>query len=151
VRREVCGRDIEWPGRPRIDQDWFSQLLQKPFSFSSYAYCFISYDLTLDGWFLAEFASAPSPGEQYRISQFQMKQALLAECAQAASADENEAILTFVELTRSVIEVDIDATAHRLKLPREALLDRWGVSAEVAAQAWIEESWPRKPSAPIRE
>jgi len=145
VQREVCGRDIEWPGRPRIEQEWFSQLLQKPFSFSSYAYCFISCAIHLDGWSLAESENIPSPIEQHHVQQFQMKQTLLAECAQAAAADTNDPILTFVELTRSVLELDIDATAHRLNLSRETLLNRWGVSADVAAQAWIEENWPREP------
>ena len=144
VQREVVGRDIEWPGRPRIDQEWFSQLLQKPFSFSSYAYCFISCDINLAGWSLTEFENSPSPIEQHHIQQFQMKQALLTECAQAAAADKNEPILTFVELARSVLELDIDATAHRLNLTRETLLKSWGVPAEAAAQTWIAESWPRK-------
>jgi hypothetical protein len=144
VQHEVCGRDIEWPGRPRIEQEWFSQLLQKPFSFSSYAYCFISCDIHLDGWFLAEFENTPSPIEQYHIRQFQMKQTLLAECAQAAAADKNEPILTFVELARSVLELAIDATAHRLNLPRETLLKRWGVPAEVAAREWLEANYPQR-------
>lgn len=138
VREEVCGRDIAWPDRARIEQEWVSKLLQRKFSFSAFAYCFISLTLTMDEWFDDHFSTTPSEWEQRCIAQFAMKQTLLDECAEAAEREENTAILEYVHLVRSVLELGIEATAHRISTTKSELIAQWGQEPQLAAHAWLE-------------
>lgn len=146
VRKEVCGRDIEFPNRPAIDQSWTSRLLSRPFSFSSYAYCFVSYTLTLGEWCDESFAAVPSPSEQAFIARWKLKHALLGECLAVATEAGNREIVRFVALARSLLDLQMAAIAERIKLTDEEILDRWGVSAEAAAQSWLKQAWPADPT-----
>jgi hypothetical protein len=103
VRDEVCGRDIAWPKRPSVEQEWDSLLLQRSFSFSAFAYCFVSYTLVMGEWFDDRFSQVPSEPEKEFISQLQMKLVLLQECADAANSHDNAEILRFVEMVRSML------------------------------------------------
>jgi len=137
VRQEVCGRDISWPSQPRIEQEWDSVLLQKRFSFSAFAYCFISLTLTMDEWFDDRFYSSPSEWEKQCIAQLAMKQMLRDESAVSARCQGNDAILHFVEMVRSLLEMGIAATAHRIGATKNKLIGRWGQEPQMAVRYWL--------------
>ncbi len=146
VRDEVCGRDIAWAERPSIEQEWDSSLLQRPFSFSAFAYCFVSYTLVMEEWFDDRFSEVPSDSEKEYIRQLQMKLALLQECANAARSDDNDEILRFVEMVRSLLVMGTEAIAHRIGMTRDALVAECGMEPRAAAESWLASNTPHENS-----
>lgn len=137
LRREVCGREIDWPDCPGIDQAWYSPLLQRNFSFSSFAYSFISYTLLLDEWFDEQFQDCLSGAERGRIEYHFFWNALLSECEVAAAVEGNDPILQFIALTRANLDLGIAATAYRLNTTSEELLRQWGEEPVAAAKRFL--------------
>jgi hypothetical protein len=90
--REFCvGKEIGTPSSPPVDQDWFSELEQKKWTLSAFAYSFLSFDVELDGW----LSSAPqmTQSEIAALGTLPTLKILLSECERQAKLDENIAVL----------------------------------------------------------
>lgn len=140
VQDLVCGRDIAWPGRPRIQQEWQSRLLSRTFSFSSFAYSFLNVTITMEEWFDEPFARSLSPSELHWAALFEFKMALLTECDHAAAIDGNEEIRRFVREVRVVLEMYMHAIAHRVGRTTSNIIDEHGKSAELGARLFLRKS-----------
>ncbi len=146
TRGEVCGRDIDWPNHPRIEQEWESKLLKRPFSFSLFAYIFLGYSLTVEEWFDVCYARSVSICEEKRVAQFAMQQELIEECRHAAERDNNAEILRFLQLSQALLKLGIQAIAHRINMTFDEVLEHWGQDSISAADAFIQNNSPRKSS-----
>lgn len=109
VRHTLCrmngtGRDIPWPNRPRIEQDFFSQTMGRPFSFSSYAYIHLCFDPDYRGW--TQAAPPPKFSDSDRDSVFRLRNelAILAECHEAAVHDNNLQMLEILPFVLDFLE-----------------------------------------------
>lgn len=127
---ESCvGREIPWPGMVEapIEQKWFSHIDQRNWTFSAFAYCFISFDLILEGW-LAE-SKEITPFESSFLSELPRLRELLCECEQAAQAANNARIAPLIAVARdffSAFEESIharvgDSMTTELNVPRHTL------------------------------
>ena len=100
--RDVCvGKEIEWPeiGNRAIDQEWFSIIDQRNWTFASFAYAFISFDLVLYGW-LGEELSRLQPFEEDFLHELPRLRELLDECESEANAGGNDEILPLIAKVR---------------------------------------------------
>lgn len=101
--RECVGQEVAWPGHGEdaFDQRWHSDLLQREFSFSSFAYCFISFNLVMDEW----IAHPPqvTKAEVDGLSHLPLLQALVDECEAAARQDENVRVQRCVSQVREFL------------------------------------------------
>lgn len=100
ARIECVGREIPWPDmiEEPIEQTWFSQIDQRKWTFSGFAYSFISFDLVLDGWLRR--AKSTYPFEAEFIEELPRLRGLLAECEQAAREAGNRRVIPLIEKTR---------------------------------------------------
>jgi hypothetical protein len=121
VHAEACdkcvAKEIEWPqfGNKAIEQYWFSRTRLKNQSFSAFAYEFISYDLTLDGWL--EMATEPTRDERKGLEdKIPLMEELLNECEEAAIDDGNDEILPLISKAREFILCYRKALFHRFEI-----------------------------------
>lgn len=100
ARIECVGREIPWPGMAEepIEQRWFSQIDQRNWTFSGFAYSFISFSLILDGWLSK--STNPDPCENAFLSEVSRLRGLLAECEQAAREAGNRRVIPLIEKAR---------------------------------------------------
>ncbi len=100
ARIECVGREIPWPNMAEvpIEQEWFSQVDQRRWTFSGFAYAFISFDLVLDGWL--QHSREIDQFERSFICELPRLRKLLDECEQAARSDENWRVLPLIEKAR---------------------------------------------------
>jgi hypothetical protein len=101
-RRDCVGREIDFkdPSRVPIDQRWLSPTDGKLWTFSSFAYQFLSFTLVLDGWLSS--ASAMTDTERMQLHQIPVLRRLMHECEASALKDGNHGI---VELVRRVLNL----------------------------------------------
>jgi len=111
--RDCVGQELSWPGRESeaFDQEWRSILLDGPFSFSSYAYSFIAFDLILHEW-LTHPAFVTEP-EKNAIVAVPLLDALLDECECAANAEQNARVLDRILRIRGFNNLQIEAIKAR--------------------------------------
>ena len=93
------GREIPWPDSPDkpIDHTWYSAMDQRIWTFSGFAYSFISFDLVLDGWINGQ--THLQPFEQSFLEELPRLRGLLAECECSAKADSNTGVLPLIKKT----------------------------------------------------
>jgi hypothetical protein len=128
-RRDCVGREAS---NDPVDQEWFSESEGRLWSYSEFAYKFLSFDIVLDGWLT--HAAQRTSDEQYWLAQLPRWRKLLHECEKAAQDDNNYAMLPIVAQTlrmfalweQCIVERDIatdDAyprLANRELYPRES-------------------------------
>jgi hypothetical protein len=99
--RENCvGRHHGFDGRLPVDQAWKSASDGKTWTFSEFAYKFLSFDIELDGFL--QNAPYPTESETDAVRELPRLKSLMDECARAARHDGNHEIL---ELTEQVLEM----------------------------------------------
>jgi hypothetical protein len=112
-RRDCVGREIPWRGREdeAFDQMWQSDLLGRHFSFSSYAYCFLSFDLILYEWIT--HPSHVTELEKSLIVAVPLEETLLDECERVASDKESTRVLDRITQIRWFNALRLQATRER--------------------------------------
>src|SRR5690606_5595631 len=108
-RRDCVGKEAS---DSPIDQEWQSLTDGKLWSYSAFAYRFLSFDIVLDGWLT--LAPKRTANEQRWLSELPRWRTLLSECKHAAEFDENRAILPFIAQV-----LDMFALWERCILERE--------------------------------
>jgi hypothetical protein len=114
--RDICvGKEIEWPqlGNRAIDQEWFSAIDLRKWSFSSFAYCFISFDFLNYGWLAGE-RSELQPFEFEFLHELPRLRGLLDECEAAAELEENSAVLPLIAKAREFFDAFEQSIVARL-------------------------------------
>lgn len=99
-RRDCVGKEAsDYP----IDQEWFSDTDRKSWSYSDFAYKFLSFDIVLDGW----LTSSPqrTADEERWSAELPRWRALLNECNNAAECEENYAILPVIAQVLKMFEL----------------------------------------------
>jgi len=94
------GRHHGLDGRTPIDQAWTSSTDRRIWTFSDFAYAFLSFDILLDGFL--ENASCLTASEVGAAEELPILRTMMNECAQAARQDGNVEI---VELTDQVLQM----------------------------------------------
>jgi hypothetical protein len=106
-----------------IDQEWFSESAQEAWSYSRFAYEFLSFDIVLDGWLT--HAAGRTSTEQHWLDQLPRWRNLLHECRSAAVNGHNQSIVPIIEKVCRTLELweecilardtaDIDDYPHRV-------------------------------------
>jgi hypothetical protein len=104
-RTECVGRELAPSDKVAIDQKWSSSTDGRDWSFSAFAYGFLSTDIELDGFLRSEPCLTES--ELWALAQVPRFRRLMAECRSAAERSENSDCLGLVSIV-------------------ERMLDRWG-------------------------
>lgn len=99
-RSDCVGRHHDWTEQTPIEQEWTSAADGRRWTFSGFAYSFISFDIVLDGF--NENARELTASELAAIDEVPRLRALMHECAAAAKHDGNTEIL---ELTDQVLSM----------------------------------------------
>jgi len=93
-RRDCVGCEIvfEGSGRRPVDQEWRSSVDGTKWTFSKFAYLFLSFDVVLDGW----LSNSPTltASERESLRQIPVLRQMLFDCQQAALGDGNRQILS---------------------------------------------------------
>jgi hypothetical protein len=99
-KTDCVGRHHEVDGQVPIDQSWTSSTDGRVWTFSDFAYAFLSLDIELDGF----LQSAPylTPSEIDAARKLPVLRSMMDECAEAANYSGNPEIL---ELTDQVLEM----------------------------------------------
>lgn len=111
-RRDCAGRDVPWRNREAIDQEWDSKIEGRRKTFSAFVYEHICFDLVLESWL--ERPPAVTDGEKWIQDRLPRLRALLNECEQAASADENRKIVEMVNQVRRYLDLWDEAINRRI-------------------------------------
>ena len=111
-RHECVGKEIPWRGRENeaFDQEWHSESDGHNWSFSSFAYAFISFDLQLLD--VIEQQDTTHDEEHFR-DRLARARALLYECEQAARQNNNERILDCIDKARRFFDLWENAVDYR--------------------------------------
>lgn len=99
-KNDCVGREQDWGGQVPIEQKWRSATDGTVWTFSRFAYSFISLDIVLDGFL--EDSPCLTASETFSFQHIPRLRTLMEECAQAAQRDGNHDIL---ELTDQVLEM----------------------------------------------
>jgi hypothetical protein len=99
-RRDCAGRDISWPGRESIDQEWDSKIEGRRMTFSGFMYAHLCFTLVLESWL-----EKPSGREEITQNYLPRLRGLLDECQCAASADQNHRIIKMVNQVRGYLDL----------------------------------------------
>lgn len=96
--RECVGREIPWPGHEAeaIDQQWHSTADGRVWSFSGFAYAFLSFDLVLDEWLEPELPFDAKP----TLAHIKKLVSMLDECEIVCRQDENTGLLNLIPIVR---------------------------------------------------
>jgi len=107
------GHEIEWPGQEAFEQQWQSRLIGRKFSFSTYAYCFLSFDLILEEW----ISRPPRVTEHERrlVAAIPLQETLLDECELAAKEQANDLVLNRLPQIRRFNRLRLESIARRLE------------------------------------
>jgi hypothetical protein len=99
-RANCVGRELGSDEDMPIDQAWTSSLDSKVWTFSSFAYRILAFDIELDGFL--ESAPYLTASETGAARELPIYRSLMHECAEAARQSDNSEIL---ELTDHVLEM----------------------------------------------
>lgn len=109
VHAESCdlcvGREIIWKDLQNepIEQAWFSATMQREYTFSGFAYMYLSYDLVLDGWLT--LPDTPTATELSNLHNTCPEMSLLlSECLDAAQADGNSDVLPLIAKAEEFVD-----------------------------------------------
>lgn len=98
-RRFCACREIPWiNGPPPIEQEWYSQTLNRRFSFSSIIYAFVSFTLVLEEWL--SHPPHVTENEKSTLREISRNLAVLDECEAAAVSAANTPILELTPMAR---------------------------------------------------
>ncbi|MHC4399029.1 MAG: hypothetical protein ACYTG0_05045 [Planctomycetota bacterium] len=119
-RRQCVGREIALPGdeHDALDQEWYSSTDDRTWTFSAFAYTFLSFDVELDGW----LTDSPHLTETEKgvLDKLPYLRALLSECETAAVDDKNADILTMIEQVRSLFDLWENCITARLERTQDS-------------------------------
>jgi hypothetical protein len=89
-RQDCVGREMGG-----VDQEWLSETSGRDYSFSSFAYEYLSFDVELDGW----LQNAPdlTDSEKAMLAGIAQIEELMAECTTVAIAESNSEVVTMCE------------------------------------------------------
>ena len=107
-----------------VDQHWYSQSKSRQFSFSGFAYCYLAFDIELDGW----LNNAPELTESERsaITGLGDVEVLVQECMDAAAKDRNAEVVEMCHEVSKMLANWRDCIEHRrlqLKMARRTNQD----------------------------
>lgn len=104
-RRDCVGKEIPWPGREdeAFDQKWYSELLKRDFSFSSFAYAYISFTLVMDEWIT--HPKNVTEAERNALVRIPLLCVLLSECEAAATQERNSRVQKCVAQIRRFLRL----------------------------------------------
>jgi hypothetical protein len=108
---ECVGREIGTPDNAPLDQAWHSEVDGKRWTFSSFAYTFLAFDIELDGW----LTDAPQLTESERnvITHLPYLRTLLLECEAAAHRERNDAMLPLIDRVQHLLDLWEDCILSR--------------------------------------
>jgi hypothetical protein len=113
-RRECVGREVAFENSARkpIDQKWESSTDGITWTFSRFAYTFLSFELVLDGW----LSRAPTltNSEKANLAQIPLLRRLMAECRAAAVTGGNTDIIMLTERVTEMLNLWERCTRYRL-------------------------------------
>jgi len=118
-RSECVGREIVLPNdvHEAVDQEWYSTADDRTWTFSAFAYMFLSFDVRLDGW----LTDAPhlTESEKGILDKLPYLRTLLTECRTAAVDDKNTEVATMVEQVRGLLDLWENCITARLERIRD--------------------------------
>jgi hypothetical protein len=94
-RTNCVGRELAPPGQSPIDQEWTSASDGRDWTFSAFAYGYLSFDIELDG--LITGAQQLTESERWALGNLPRFQILMGECARAAKQRGNADCLELVD------------------------------------------------------
>jgi hypothetical protein len=109
-RRDCAGRDIPWPGRECVDQEWDSEIAGRHMTFSGFMYEHLCFDLVLESWL-----ERPSDRERMVRDRLPRLRGLLDECQRAATADQNHKLIEMVNQVRGYLDLWDEAINCRIR------------------------------------
>jgi hypothetical protein len=107
-RRDCVGREAS---NDSVDQKWFSERDGRLWSYSEFAYRFLSFDIVLDGWLT--HAPRRTRNEEQWIAQLPRWRELLSECKEAAELDNNRAVLPIIAQVFGMFELWEECVVRR--------------------------------------
>jgi hypothetical protein len=104
-QRECVGREIGYKDEEQlaVDQEWFSSRDLRTWTFSSFAYQYLSYAIELDGWLTS--AMSPTEEEIATLERLPHYRCLMSECKERCVADNNAAVMHMVQQVEHVIDL----------------------------------------------
>jgi hypothetical protein len=90
-------------GHGPVDQEWYSSTDERTWTFSAFAYTFLSFDVELDGWLTGSPRLTES--EKGVLEGLPYLRTLLNECETAAAAHKNNEIFDMIEQVRSLLRL----------------------------------------------
>lgn len=110
--RDCAGRDVAWPGREAVDQQWNSEIDGRRHTFSGFVYQYLCFDLVLEPWLerplvLTEYERQIQEG-------LPRLRGLLEECERAADAEQNHKIIEMLNQVRGYLNLWDEAIGQRI-------------------------------------
>jgi len=110
-RTDCVGRELDPPGQVPIDQEWKSPSDGRVWTFSAFAYGFLSFDLELDGFITgAPYWTASEKWAQENLPRFH---SLMDECGHAAKQCGNSKCLELVDKVVGMLKLWKDYLRYR--------------------------------------
>lgn len=101
---EQCmGKQYPPPLGINVEQEWWSAILGREFTFSGFVYAYLAFDVELDGWLSGDPARTES--EQATLAALPKLRALMGECGEAARRDDNQPILQMIETVTETLRL----------------------------------------------
>jgi hypothetical protein len=103
--RENCvGREIDFgDGEPPVEQAWVSATDGRRWTFSGFAYAFLSLDFELETWLTgAPFLVRSQTGQARTLA---LLRQLMTECAQAARESGNQEIVELTDMIQNMFDL----------------------------------------------
>jgi len=121
-RTECVGRELTPPDEVPVDQQWTSAIDGRLWTFSAFAYGFISTDIELDGF----LATAPrwTESETWALAELPRYRTLMDECAQAANQCGNTDCLELVDIVARMLDLWDEYLSYRKEMIAQAVQRR---------------------------
>jgi hypothetical protein len=108
--RDCAGREIPWPGREAIDQEWDSEIAGRRTTFSDFMYEHLCFDLVLEPWL-----ERLSDCQVMLRDRLPRMRGLLDECQRAATIDQNHKIIDMVNQVRAYLDLWDETINRRIR------------------------------------
>lgn len=113
-RKECVGRELAPPGELPVDQSWYSPSDARSWTFSAFAYGFISFDIELDG--LMGNVPNLTDSETWALQELPRFRVLMRECAEAARENNNTDCLDLVDTVVDLLKLWEDYLNYRQQM-----------------------------------
>lgn len=109
-RQDCVGREVEGDA---FDQEWFSQTDNRAWSYSAFAYQYLSFDIVLDGWL--NNAEGMTASEEQWLACLPRWRALLDECRASAARDRKHAVMRMIGQVLKMFDLWEECVHARLR------------------------------------